>query len=149
MRLKSVLVGLLLALLAGVSVFAQGPLTPSAAVTGTVYQGRTPLVPKFIKLDVGASGDNVVINGVAAKKIRVLAATLTMTGTLVTMQWKSGTGATEEPLTGAMGPLAGQTIVYPFNPVGWFEASTATLLNLELGGAQSVDGMVVYVLVDP
>jgi len=29
--------------------------------------------------------------------------------------------------------------------VGWFETSAATLLNLELGGAQSVDGVLVYI----
>jgi hypothetical protein len=44
-----------------------------------------------------------------------------------------------------MGPTAGQTIVLPFNPVGWFETSDATLLNMELSGGQSVDGSLVYI----
>jgi hypothetical protein len=44
-----------------------------------------------------------------------------------------------------MGPTSGETIVLPFNPVGWFETSAATLLNMELGGAQSVDGALVYI----
>jgi hypothetical protein len=33
----------------------------------------------------------------------------------------------------------------PFNPVGWFETSDATLLNMELSGGQSVDGALVYI----
>jgi hypothetical protein len=44
-----------------------------------------------------------------------------------------------------MQPTQGQTVTLPFNPVGWFETSAATLLNLELGGAQSVDGVLVYI----
>ena len=48
-------------------------------------------------------------------------------------------------LTGQMGPTAGQTITLPFNPVGWFETSDATLLNMELGGSQSGEGALVYI----
>jgi hypothetical protein len=38
--------------------------------------------------------------------------------------------------------------VLPFNPVGWFETAANTLLNLELSGAVSVDGSLVYIEVD-
>ena len=143
-------VGLILyaILLGGGVAWAQGPVTPAAAVTSTVYDGTTPVLPRFVPVDAAISGDNIVLPATADKKIRVLAAALTMTGTAVTITFKSGNTATEQPLTGAMGPSAGQTIVLPFNPVGWFEASTSTLLNMELSGAQSVDGGLVYVLVD-
>lgn len=144
-RLGLVLLGLLVLV---PTVLAQGPITPSASVTSTVYDGNTPILPRYHVIDEGASGDNPVVNPVVDKKIRVLAASLTMTGTLVTITFKSGVGPTEQPLTGAMGPLAGHTITLPFNPVGWFETSTNELLNMELSGAQSVDGTVVYVLVD-
>ena len=79
----------------------------------------------------------------SGKKIRVLALFITMTGTSVTIEFNDGAGG--EKLTGSMGPTAGQTIVLPFNPVGWFETSDATLLNMELSGAQSVDGALTYI----
>jgi hypothetical protein len=98
---------------------------------------------KRAAIDAASSGNNTLVAAVTGKKIRVLAAFLTMTGTAVTIRFEDGADGTA--LTGQMGPAAGQTIVLPFNPVGWFETSAATLLNLELGGSQSVDGSLVYV----
>ena len=102
----------------------------------------TQLIKRAV-IDAASSGDNTLVAAVTGKKIRVLAAFLTMTGTAVTIRFEDGADGTA--LTGQMGPTAGQTIVLPFNPVGWFETSDATLLNLELGGAQSVDGSLVYI----
>ena len=143
-------VGLILCavLICGTAIWAQGPITPAASVTSTVYDGTTPVLPRYVPVDAAISGDNIILPATAAKKIRVLAATLTMTGTAVTIQFQSGAGSAAQPLTGAMGPTAGLTLTLPFNPVGWFEASTNTLLNMSLSGAQSVDGGLVYVLVD-
>ena len=98
---------------------------------------------KRAKIDAASSGDNTLVAAVTGKKIRVLAAFFTMTGTAVTIRFEAGAGGTA--LTGQMGPTAGQTIVLPFNPVGWFETSDATLLNMELSGSQSVDGALVYI----
>jgi len=98
---------------------------------------------KRAAIDAASSGDNTLVAAVSGKKIRVLALFATMTGTAVTIRFEDGAGGTA--LTGQMGPTAGQTIVLPFNPVGWFETSAATLLNMELGGAQSVDGALVYI----
>jgi len=98
---------------------------------------------KRAAIDAASSGNNTLVAAVTGKKIRVLAVFLTMTGTAVTIRFEDGADGTA--LTGQMGPAAGQTIVLPFNPVGWFETSAATLLNLELGGSQSVDGSLVYI----
>jgi len=98
---------------------------------------------KRAKIDAASDGNNTLVAAVTGKKIRVLAAFFTMTGSAVTIRFEDGAGGTA--LTGQMGPTAGQTIVLPFNSVGWFETSAATLLNLELGGAQSVDGSLVYI----
>ena len=98
---------------------------------------------KRAKIDAASSGNNTLVAAVTGKKIRVLAAFLPMPGTAVTIRVEDGADGTA--VTGQMGPTAGQTIVLPFNPVGWFETSDATLLNLELGGAQSVDGSLVYI----
>ena len=102
----------------------------------------TQLVKRAV-IDAATSGNNTLVAAVTGKKIRALAAFFTMTGTAVTIRFEDGAGGTA--LTGQMGPTAGQTIVLPFNPVGWFETSDATLLNLELSGAQSVDGSLVYI----
>ena len=118
-------------------------MSPAAPVTGTVYHGDTPLLPKFAAIDATGSGDNTIVAAVTGKKIRVLALHVTMTGTLVTIRFESAAGGTA--LTGQMQPLAGNSITLPFNPVGWFETVAGELLNMELGGAQSVDGCLVYV----
>ena len=94
-------------------------------------------------IDAASSGNNTVVAAVTGKKIRVLALVMTMTGTAVTIRFEDGAAGTA--LTGQMQPTQGQTVTLPFNPVGWFETSAATLLNLELGGAQSVDGVLVYI----
>jgi hypothetical protein len=98
---------------------------------------------KRAAIDAASSGNNTLVAAVTGKKIRVLALAITMTGTAVTIRFEDGAGGTA--LTGQMQPTQGQTVTLPFNPVGWFETSAATLLNLELGGAQSVDGVLVYI----
>lgn len=132
-----------LVLVASVPLAAQGPLVPSASVTSTIYDGTSPLLPKFIKIDAASATNNTIIAAVAGKKIRVLAGSLTMTGTSVTIRFESGTDGTA--LTGQMAPTQGSTITIPFSPVGHFETGTGVLLNIELSGAQSVDGWLVYV----
>lgn len=111
--------------------------------TSSLYNGETPLLPKFAKIDAASSGNNTVVAAVTGKKIRVLACFLIMTGTAVTIRFESGADGTA--LTGQMTPSQGGGFVLPFNPVGWFETAAGDLLNLELGGAQSVDGSVTYV----
>ena len=63
---------------------------------------------KRAKIDAASSGDNTLVAAVTGKKIRVLAAFFTMTGTAVTIRFESGAGGTA--LTGQMGPTAGQTL---------------------------------------
>jgi hypothetical protein len=97
-------------------------------------------------IDNAGSGDNTLVAAVTGKKIRVLQCMLVMTGTAVTIRFESGAGGTA--LTGQMQPSQGGGFVLPFSPVGWFETAASTLLNLELGGAQSADGVLAYVEVD-
>lgn len=115
---------------------------PVALRTDEIFHGSTGLVPKFVAVAAASSGDNTLVTAVTGKKIRVLALFLTMTGTAVTVRFESGAGGTA--LTGQMTPAQGQTITLPFCPLGWFETTAGALLNLELGGAQSVDGALVY-----
>lgn len=59
--------------------------------------------------------------------------------------FEDGAGGTE--LTGQMAFAANGGIACPFNPVGWFETSANTLLNLELDAAANVRGHLTYIVV--
>jgi hypothetical protein len=110
--------------------------------TDAIMDGTTALTPKFAIIDAATSGDNTLVAAVTSKKIRVLAAFMVSAGT-VNARFESGAGGTA--LTGQMNLVANSGFVLPFNPVGWFETAVTTLLNLELSGAVSVDGSLVYV----
>lgn len=97
---------------------------------------------KFAIIDAASLGDNTLVAAVSGKAIRVVAGSITMTGTAVTIRFESGAGGTA--LTGQMTPTQGSTIQLAYCPYGHFQTAVSALLNLELGGAQSVDGWLVY-----
>lgn len=113
-----------------------------AIATDAIMEDQTVLTPKFAVIDNATSGDNTLVAAVASKKIRVLSAFLVAAGT-VNVRFESGAGGTA--LTGQMNLVANTGFVLPFNPVGWFQTATNTLLNLELSAATSVDGCLTYV----
>lgn len=100
------------------------------------------VTPKFVIIDAATSGDNTLLAAVASKKIRVLAAFLVAAGA-VNARFESGAAGTA--LTGQMNLTSNSGFTLPFSPVGWFETASNTLLNLELSGAVSVDGALVYI----
>ncbi len=100
------------------------------------------LTPKFAIIDAATSGNNTLVAAVNPKKIRVLAAFL-VASAAVTARFESGADGTA--LTGQMQLAANGGFALPFNPAGWFETASNTLLNLELSGAISVDGCLTYV----
>lgn len=97
--------------------------------------------PKYAVIDHATSGDNEIVAAVTGKKTRVLAVLL-MSGGTVNARFESAAGGTS--LTGQMQLTAQAGFVLPFNPVGWFETVAGQALNLELSGAVSVDGCLVY-----
>lgn len=113
----------------------------ASSETSTIYDGTTALTPKFAIIDAATSGDNTLVAAVTSKKIRVHALFVVSAGT-VTARFESGAGGTA--LTGQMNLVANTGFVLPYNPVGWFETASNTLLNLELSGAISCDGSLVY-----
>lgn len=110
--------------------------------TDAIMNGTTALTPKFAIIDNATSGDNTIVAAVNPKKIRVLSLFM-VASAAVTARFESGAGGTA--LTGQMQLAANGGFVLPFNPAGWFETASNTLLNLELSGAISVDGSLVYV----
>ena len=113
--------------------------------TSALYDGTTLVTPKFAVIDAATSGNNSIVAAVAAKKIRVLQASGIAAGA-VNVRFESGADGTA--LTGQMNLTTNSGFVYNFSPVGWFQTATNTALNLELSGAVSVDGCLVYVEVD-
>ena len=109
--------------------------------TSAIYNGTSALTPKFVIIDAATSGDNTILAAVTSKKIRVHALLLVAAGT-VNVRFESGAGGTA--LSGQMNLVANTGFVLPYNPVGWFETASNTLLNLELSAAISVDGLLVY-----
>ncbi len=87
---------------------------------------------------------------VTDRKIRVLQLSLLTTGN-TGVRFESGAGGTA--LTGVMTVVGAATaaisgvnglLLLPYSPVGWFETAAGALLNLELSGAGSASGMLVY-----
>lgn len=114
----------------------------SSLETSTIYNGTTALTPKFAIIDAASSGNNTLVAAVTAKKIRVLSVMLVASGT-VNVRFESAADGTA--LTGQMQLTAQAGFTLPFSPVGWFETVAEELLNLELSGATSVDGCLVYI----
>jgi hypothetical protein len=111
--------------------------------TGTLYSGTTALTPKFVKIAASSSGNNTLVAAVTSKKLRVLAFNFTGNGA-VNVKFQDGASGTD--MTGLYYiAAAGGGISVPFNPLGWFETTANTLLNLNLSGAVAVGGSLVYV----
>lgn len=112
--------------------------------TDAIMSDTTVLTPKFAVIDAATSGDNTLVAAVSSKKIRVLSLFI-VNGHTSTQTVRFESGASGTALTGQMILAANGGFVLPFNPVGWFETATTTLLNLELSGATTVDGSLCYV----
>lgn len=110
--------------------------------TDSIMDGITPLTPKFAAIAAASSGDNTLIAAVVSKKIRVLSYAMVAAGA-VTCRFEDGAGGTAK--SGQMALAANGVLSVPFSPVGHFETTANTLLNLELGGAVSVAGHICYV----
>lgn len=101
-------------------------------------------------INATAAGNNILVAPVANNRIRVCGYVLVGGGT-VTAQFQSSGGTA---LTGAMA-LAAQTVVsvpqcpneMTSRPGGWFESLPGEGLNLNLGGAVSVQGHFLYLLI--
>lgn len=113
----------------------------ASAETTSIYDGTTALTPKFAVIDHATSGDNTLVSAVVGKKIRVHQLAL-IGSAAVTVRFESGAAGTA--LTGQMQFAANGGFVLPFSPMGWFETAANTLLNMELNGATSVDGVLGY-----
>lgn len=97
---------------------------------------------KYAVIDHAGSGDNTLVAAVTGKRIRVLSYAL-VAAAAVTVRFESGASGTA--LTGQMSLAANGGVSAAFNEGGWFQTAAGSLLNLELGGAVSVDGHLSYI----
>lgn len=100
------------------------------------------VTPKYAAISASSSGNNTLISSVSGKKIRVLAVWLVSNGT-VNAKFQSGAGGTD--LTGLAYLIANTGFALSFNPAGWFETASTTLLNLNLSAAIAVGGSITYI----
>lgn len=120
---------------------ARLPVATSLESSSMTVAGAN-VTPKYATIAASTSGNNTIVAAVTSKKIRVVAAQLTSNGT-VNAKWQSGAGGTD--VTGLAYLVANTGYVLPYNPVGWFETASNTLLNLNLSGAVAVGGSITYI----
>src|SRR3990172_3859434 len=99
----------------------------------------------WVVIDHAVSGDNELIAGIAGRYFVVTNFCLVAVGA-VTVRFESGAGGTA--LTGVMSLAANQDLAPGHNPDGHFMTAKGDALNLELGGAVSVDGWLNYDEID-
>lgn len=113
----------------------------SAGVDGsTVYDGTSPLKPKFARISASSQSDNVVVPRVPGKRIRVLRWGLTAHGD-VSATWKSD----DDAISGARPLTKYASAGGAYCPVGCFETETGDALVLALSAPVQVGGELTYV----
>lgn len=104
-------------------------------------------LPQFGKFAGLTVGDTTLVAAVATKKIRVVQMAISGIGA-ASVLFESGTGGTA--LTGDLDVSIASDhgrLVLPFSAAGWFETAAGALLNVQVTGAGSVDGVFAYVTV--
>lgn len=96
-------------------------------------------------IDEATSGNNTLVAATSGKSICVLGAVLVSAGT-VTATFQSGASGTA--LSGGISLVANSGFTLPQGEACWFRTAESALLNLSLDAAVSVDGVLVYVLLD-
>jgi hypothetical protein len=122
-----------------VAVAAPLPVQASAE-SSQMTAGGSVVTPKFASISVSSSGDNQIVASVSSKKIRVLSYVIVSNGT-VDVKWRNGT----TDVSGAMPLVVNTGVASGYCPVGHFETSATTALNLNLSGAVAVRGHVSYI----
>ncbi len=104
-----------------------------------------PVTVKQAIINISAAGDNIVVEAVADKKIRVIARWYRSSGTN-TMTPKSGVGAGATAIGGADYLKEGYGVSDCWAPHGYFyETGTGEALNFHLAQAVQLSGELDYI----
>ncbi|MBU1524698.1 MAG: hypothetical protein KKG50_08590, partial [Candidatus Omnitrophica bacterium] len=109
--------------------------------TSVIYNGVTPLTPKFAIINVSFIGQIPVVAGVVGKKIRLLQYVLVSTSAN-TIKW---TDTVPTDKSGVMSLIANEGISSAYSPVGLLETGAGFSLCLDLTVASPVTGHLVYI----
>ena len=107
------------------------------------YDATTKVTPKFASIAVYTNSNNAIVLPVTNKKIRVLSLYLISNSTN-NIQWQSDS-TSAVALTGVNPLTANMGYVLPFNPHGWFQTNTSTLLNLFVKSIDTIGGCITYI----
>lgn len=101
---------------------------------------------KYAAINAGNAGDNTIIAAVPNKRIRILGYTVIASG-IVTMTWKSGSTSISGPMAMAAngGAAPATTALTPAGLVGVLEGGIGEAIIINLGGAVTVGGHLVYI----
>lgn len=117
----------------------------SALAVDRLMQNLTALTPNFAVIDHATSGDNTIVSAQGTGNMILVHQLFLVAAAAVTIRFEGGAGGTG--LTGQMQVAANSGFVLPFSPIGWFRTAANVLLNLELSGAVSADGVLGYSVV--
>jgi hypothetical protein len=107
--------------------------------TDAIYSGSTALTPKFASIAVSSSGDNSIVSAVVGKRIRVLRWRIVANGA-VNAKWRDGTS----DITGLSYLITNASTGGGYCPVGHFQTTSNTALQLNLSAAVAVGGELTY-----
>ena len=110
--------------------------------TDVVMNDTTTITPKFASIVATLSGNNTLVSAVSGKKIRVFSMEFVVGTADLGVRLENGASGTS--ITGRMDFAGNSGLVLPFSPIGWMETDGNVLLNMELSGAGTVTGSLVY-----
>ena len=96
---------------------------------------------KRAAINASANGNNTAVAAVSGKRIRVYGVLVISAGT-VTAKFQDGAGGTD--LTGPLTLAANVGFASGWCPVGHFETTASTLLNINLSAPIAVGGWLIY-----
>lgn len=102
------------------------------------------VTPQFGTIGFSALGNNVVVGTISGKRIRVVAMAY-LISTATNLYWQDSTfsglwGVASAPANFA----ANGGVVFPYNPVGWFQTGSGNALVANISASSSVSGSLTY-----
>ena len=110
--------------------------------TNKIWDGTTELRMKYKAVAINGTSNTLIVNAVSDKRIRVMSL-FVISNTINNLVWQSGSSAATD-LTGVTFLASNVGYVLPFNPNGWFQTGTSTLLNALTTAQNSIGGCITY-----
>lgn len=117
----------------------------AAHATDIMTSLQGDLTPKFANISAATSGDNTIVSGVASKKIRVVSCFMIAAGSVNVYFVDGGNTNLAGDATNKIALTTNSGFVLPYNPVGWFEATSGDSLDINLSGNIAVVGSLTYI----